>query len=254
MSLQEKSPEKQSMLPPEGSGGDRRAEARVFAVSSVTPASQPLPERPYYEAVADFLGGPIESCSSYHGRLITLDSESRGLEDRSHPLIGALHAAFMSHRPVCLSPDILWLTLTQGLAHHINANAEALRGQVVRHEGKLTIKVRRDDLVKGSPENPWPEVFRGFSEAILDHLGPTHGLIVADFSTTGPVERAASEVVLLDAMQSYFCYELHTMCGIPSITLEGTVEDWRSILRRVQAWEQFGLEWWIRPLLPILEQ
>jgi hypothetical protein len=77
---------------------------------------------------------------------------------------------------------------------------------------------------------------------------------VADFSTTGPVERAASEVVLLDAMQSYFCYELHTLCGIPSITLEGTVEDWQSIVRRVQAWEQFGLEWWIRPLLPILEQ
>jgi hypothetical protein len=254
MRLQEDNPGKQSMLPAESPGGDRRAEARVFAVSSVTPANQPLPERPYHEVVTDLLGGPIEACSSYHGRLVTLDSESEGLEDRSHPLIGALHAAFMSHRPVCLSPDILWLTLTQGLAHHINANAETLRPQFVRHEGKLTIEVRRDDFVKGSPENPWPEVFRAFSEAILDHLGPTHGLIVADFSTTGPVERAASEVVLLDAMQSYFSYELHTACGIPSITLEGTVEDWQSVVRRVQAWERFGLGWWIRPLLPILEQ
>jgi hypothetical protein len=234
--------------------GDRRAEARTFAVARVIPASEPLPERPYHEVVADFLGGPVESCSSYHGRLVDLDGQHAYGRDRSHPLIGALHTAFISHRPVCLSPDIVWLTLTQGLAHHINANAERLRCQFVRHDGKLTVMVRRDDFVKASPENPWPEVFGDFSDAIRSYIGPAHGLLVADYSTTGPVERAASEVVLLDAMQPYFCYELHTLCGIPSITLEGTVEDWRSMARRVQAWEQFGLEWWVRPLLPVLEQ
>jgi hypothetical protein len=160
----------------------------------------------------------------------------------------------MSHRPICLSPDIIWLTLTQGLANHINMHAESLRSQFVQHAGQLTITVRRDDFVKGSPENPWPEVFGEFSEAIRDHIGKAHDLIVADFSTTGTVERAASEVVLLDAMQSYFCYELHTLCGIPSITLEGTVEDWQSMVRRVQGWAQWDLEWWVRPLLPVLEQ
>jgi hypothetical protein len=217
-------------------------------------ATEPLPEKPYHEAVADLLRGPIESCSSYRGRLVTLSDVNRFEVDGAHPLIGALHAAFMSHRPVCLSPDIIWLALTQGLAHHINTHAESLRQQFVGHAGQLTITVRRDDFVKGSPENPWPEVFGKFSEAIRDHIGEAHGLIVADFSTTGAVERAASEVVLLDAMQPYFCYELHTICGIPSITLEGTVEDWQSMVRRVQGWEQWGLGWWVRPLLPVLEQ
>jgi hypothetical protein len=169
-------------------------------------------------------------------------------------LIGTLHAGFSSHRPVALSPDIIWLTICQGLAHHVNANAEALRRRLVKHEGKLRLVVRRDEFVKGSPENPWPEVFAEFSTAIRAHLGDAHRLIVADFSTTGPVERSASEVVLLDAMQAFFSYEVHTLCGIPSITLEGTAEDWQKIARRVREFARFDLAWWIEPLQPVLEE
>jgi len=219
----------------------------AFAVSRVSAATSPLPEQAYHAAVGDFLDGPVEACSNYRGQLVA--------NVRSHPLIAALHGAFSSHRPVCLSPDVIWLTLTQGLAHHVNANAEQLRHQFVSHEGKLTIEVRRDDFVKGSPENPWPEVFSEFSAAVRSHVGEqTHQLIVADFSTTGPVERAASEVVLLDAMQSFFSYELHTLCGIPAITLEGTVEDWRAIEGRVEAFGRFGLQWWVDAIRPILNQ
>jgi hypothetical protein len=218
----------------------------TFAVSDVAPAKTPLPEAPYHQAVADFLTGPVEACTHYHGRLVA--------HVRSHPLLAALHAAFCQHRPVCLSPDILWLTLTQGLAHHVNAHAEQLRDQLVGHDGKLKIAVRRDDFIKGSPENPWPEVFGEFSRALRGHLGEAHALIVADFSTTGPVERAASEVVLLDAMQAFFNYEVHTLCGIPAITLEGTVEDWRALAVRVEGFGRLGLDWWVEPLRPVLRQ
>ena len=219
---------------------------RTFAVTDVVPATEALPIVPYHQAVADFLGGQIESCSQYHGQLVAFFG--------GHPLIGALHAAFASHRPIRLSPDIVWLTLTQGLAHHINANAEQLRHHFVQHEGKLKITVRRDDFVKGSPENPWPEVFSEFSETIRDHIGDAHALIVADFTTTGPVERAASEIVLMDAMQSFFSYDFVTLCGIPSMTLEGTAEDWRKIAGRVREFSRFDLGWWVESLEPVLEQ
>jgi len=220
--------------------------SRTFSVSDVSVATEPLPELPYHEAVANFLCGPVESCSRYHGKLVA--------NVVSHPLIAALHGAFTTHRPVTLSPDIIWLTMTQGLATHINQNSESLRRQFVSHDGKLTIKVRRDDFIKGSPENPWPEVFSAFSDQIHDYIGDSYDLIVADFSTTGALERAASEVVLLDSMQSYFEYELHTLCGIPTITLEGTVADWESIASRVEKFSEFGLEWWISSLRPILKQ
>jgi len=212
----------------------------------VTPATEPLPVIPYHQAATEFLGGQVESCSQYRGQLVA--------DVRFHPLIEALHRAFATHRPVCLSPDIIWLTLTQGLAYHVNANAEQLRHHFVRHDGKAKISVRRDDFAKGSPENPWPEVFNEFSAAIQDHIGDAHGLIVANFSTTGPVERVASEVVLMDAMQAYFTYEVRTLCGIPSITLEGTQDDWQLVAHRARGFRCFGLDWWVAALEPLLTQ
>jgi hypothetical protein len=41
--------------------------------------------------------------------------------------------AYAGHRPVALSPDMIWLMICQGVAHHINANAEQLRPQFVKH-------------------------------------------------------------------------------------------------------------------------
>lgn len=93
----------------------------------------------------------IESCSQYRGRLVAFIN--------FHPVVAAIHYAFNEHRPLCLSPDIILLLISQGLTNHINANAKQLRPQFVKHEGKIKIEVRRDDFVKGSPENPWSEVF-----------------------------------------------------------------------------------------------
>ena len=219
---------------------------QTFAVSDVTPATTPLPVIPYHEAATEFLGGQVLSCSQYHGELVA--------NVQLHPLIEALHTAFATHRSVSLSPDIIWLTLTQGLAHHINANAEQLRHEFVQHEGTSGIIVRRDDFLKGSPENPWPEVFHEFSAAIRERIGDTYDLIVANFSTTGPIERAAFEIVLMNSMQAYFSYELHTQCGIPSLTLEGTLQDWQEIAGRVRAFRRFGLDWWVTSLEPLLNQ
>lgn len=220
--------------------------SNTFEVSEVALATKPLRKWPYPKAVSAFLSRPIEACSKYDGELVA--------NVGNHSLIVAMHLAYGKHYPLVLSPDILWLTITQGLAQHIKKNAESLRHKFVSHQGKLRIKVVRDDFVKGSPDNPWPEVFAEFSERVREHIGESHDLIVADFSTTGPVERAASEIVLLDAMQSYFNYDFLSICGIPSITLEGTVDDWESIATRAQALAEYDLDWWIDPLMPILRQ
>jgi hypothetical protein len=234
-----------------------------FAVTGVTPATTALEEIPYRDAVGCLLTKrpsrwaepeasapahrPIEACSRYHGKLVA------GVA--FHPVVAAIHLAYHDHRPLILSPDAVWLLIAQGFANHVNANAEEMRPQLVSHAGKATIIVRRNDFFKGSPENPWAEVFDEFSTCIRGHLGAqTHDLLLPTFSTTGAVERAAAQVVLLDAMQSYFSYEVHTYCGIPRIGLEGTVEDWQRLAERVRGFERFGLGWWVSALGPILDE
>jgi hypothetical protein len=150
---------------------------------------------------------------------------------------------------------MVWLLLVQGLAAHINVHAEELRGRFVRHDGQRELCVERDDFCPGSPENPWPEVFAAFSARVAEHVGPkTHNFFVPTFSTTGPTERAAFEVTLLDAMKSYFRYGLRFVCGIPSITLEGTPADWQEVAARAEWLGSVGLGRWRDALRPVLRQ
>jgi hypothetical protein len=173
---------------------------------------------------------------------------------REHGLLETVGLAYGMHYPLVLTPDAIWLSIAQGFAIHVKENAERLRGKFVRHQGRAEIRVRRDDFVKGDPRNPWPEVFGAFSDGIAAHIGRQRDLVVCDFSTTGPFERAASEIVLMDAFQKYFKYVLETMCGIPEITLEGTPGDWRSIARRVRVLEEYELSWWTDALGPVIAQ
>ena len=188
----------------------------------------------------------VEACARYHGKLLA------GVD--SHPVIAAAHHAFMYHRPLCLSPDTIWLLICQAVAQHVSARSEELRHHFVRHERKLLIEVRRDHFIKGSPENPWSEVFHEFSLRIRSHVGEVVERFIPRFTTTGPVEQAAAEIVLLDAMQSYFEYRAGSLCGIPSITLEGTPEDWNDLADRALGFKEFGLGRWLDILSPILDQ
>ncbi|MGO9465079.1 MAG: DUF4419 domain-containing protein [Isosphaeraceae bacterium] len=226
----------------------------TFLVSDVAPATTALEEVPYKEAIETLLKTAVpsrrsrlvEACARYHGQLIA------GVP--FHPAVAAAHRAFMDHRPLCLSPDTIWLMICQGVANHVNANAEELRSRFVSHEGKIQISVRRDDFVKGSPENPWADAIEELTQKVREHIGSAFDLFRPAFTTTGRVEKAAAAVVLLDAMQSYFDYDIETFCGIPAITLEGTPEDWQDVADRAERFGSLDLEWWLEPLRAVLHQ
>jgi uncharacterized protein DUF4419 len=175
-----------------------------------------------------------------------------------HQFVGAVGRSFKNHFPLILSPDSVWITISQGLANHINQHAEDVRKKFVAHEGKVQIVIRRDNFIKGAKDNDWEGAFEEFSARIKEHIGPSnHEMIVGDFSTTGVVEKAASEVVLMDAMKSYFTYGCMTCCGIPDIELTGTVEDWENLQAKVQKWVFEGpanLSWWTTPLKRVLAE
>ena len=147
------------------------------------------------------------------------------------------------------------MCIAQGLSSHVNANADKLRKMFVQHEGRETLTVRRDDFVKGDPNNPWPEVFDEFYKQIRQYVGAeTHDLLTPDFTTTGPNEKAAAQVVLMDTLKDYLEFEIETLCGIPEITLEGTLDDWKKLRDKTLGLAKYDLDWWIKPLMPILDQ
>lgn len=173
--------------------------------------------------------------------------------DDDHAFVTAVHDAFYLHHPLILSPDVVWLTLARGFALHVNLHAEQLRHRFVKHDGKEKIVIERRDFLPGR-DNPWPEAFGAFSEQIGRRVGKLRDFLRCGFSTTGPIERAASDLLVMDAFQTYFEYELMCGCGIPAVTLTGTADDWKSVRDRAALFGEFGLETWARALDPVLRQ
>ena len=220
----------------------------AFEVSSVKKESKPLERVDYERALTRLLGG-VKPESRYQPCGVPVSS------GRIHAFVDALHMAFAYHYPLTITPDHIWMCVAQGFSTHVNTNADKLRKKFVTHEGKKTIVVERDDFVKGDPKNPWPEVFDEFSEQIREHIGDeTHNLLTPEFTTTGPNEKAASQVVLMDTMKNYFEYTVCTLCGNPEIVLEGTVDDWKKLREKTLSLAQYDLDWWIEVLKPILDQ
>jgi hypothetical protein len=219
--------------------------SRTFTVSKVAPATQRRPALDRTRVLPDLVRHRVEQMWASDAHLVSCTDV--------HPLVQMAHDAFYEHRPIALSPDAIWFCIAQGFAQHVNLNVERLRSRFVKHEGKVKLLVERLDFVIGQP-NPWPEAFAVFSDQIASHVGKLRDLVVADFSTTGPIERAASEVVLMDAFQGYFEYEMLCGCGIPEITLLGTPADWRSVRQRAAMLGELDLEPWTRALLPVLDR
>lgn len=160
--------------------------------------------------------------------------------------IDAIYRSFESHVPLTLSPDHVWLVLAQGFATHVKQNAEELRARFVPFDGKKNIVVRRDaGFMPGNADNDWSGVVDELAQQLGEHVGEARKrLVVNNFSTTTNVERIASSITLLDAMSPFFTYELMTLCGIPRITLLGTVDDWRDVYTRARALCEFVDGWW----------
>ncbi len=174
-----------------------------------------------------------------------------------HPLIAAAAFAFKAHYPLTLSPDMLWLTILQGVAEHVNSQAESLRHRLVQHESKIELVVPTN--LTGLPAND-PQVealISDFLRRLRVHLVPgKQFLLEPEFSTTTSVARVARGVAFMEIVKPYFDYVFSCICGIPSITLQGTSEDWAKVHLGVQSLHESDLDltWWTAALLPLTDQ
>src|SRR5579871_5756068 len=94
----------------------------TFDVDNVRPASSALPEVAYKDAIIALLqrhASSLESWSQSAVPLIAVSRQAAGV----HPFLLTVNRTYAEHRPLILSPDMIWLLILQGVALHINADA-----------------------------------------------------------------------------------------------------------------------------------
>ena len=144
-----------------------------------------------------------------------------------------LLTSYAEHRPVVITPDIIWTIICQGFSRHINMDPEKYRHMLVSHEGKMGLEVRRSSDGEFTTQD-WEDIIRDFAVQIEQNTqGTIASSLIADFSTTGPIEAVSSRITLMSTVKEYFEFVVVNMiCGIPYITLKGTQQDWRLIRER----------------------
>ena len=162
--------------------------------------------------------------------------------------------AYADHRPLVLSPDMVWLIISQGFSRYVNAHAEEMRYLMVSHEDKMELVVNCDNTLL--PDADWEELLNDFSTSIATYTkGELADLMTANFTTTGITERIASQISLMDVVKQYFIYtNISASCGIPSITLTGTPEDWQKVQEKARCLRKYNLEKWSDDLVAILKE
>lgn len=190
-------------------------------------------------------GDPSQRVLEGSGELWSLDGV--------HPLIGAVFVAFAKHRPLVLTPDAIWLTITQGVAQHVRDHADTLRSRLVRHARSKAAAIELD----AEPASPadWGLAIDKLRAALAEDIGDGRAKrFECTFSTSTPTDLLASQVIFLDAWSPYYHYESKVVCGIPDITLLGTPADWREIQTRLDLLDELDLAHWSSRLRPIIRE
>ena len=158
--------------------------------------------------------------------------------------------AYAHHRPIVLTPDAMWILICHGFSQFVNHDPDKYRDYLVNHQGKETL------LIRTTPETTTAEKVEKFATLIgKETNGELAEVMTCNFSTSGMIERMVSQIVLMDAVKPYFDYLEELMgCGIPSVTLEGTPDDWKLLREKTQKLGEYGVKEWTDKLDPILAE
>ncbi|MCO5578965.1 hypothetical protein L7F22_032816 [Adiantum nelumboides] len=174
-----------------------------------------------------------------HGVLQSSPVSPLSFQPSDHGFVRAVFRAYSHHHNLVIRPDDVWLAILVQFGFYVNTNAEAFRSLFVAHQGKKELTVSQIGSL-GSAD---------YARFVLDMVSQlranTTDLSFCDwvlprFSTTTHDDTIVASVALMATMKKYFDYKLRLCCGIPQVTLAGTVQDWEEIDMRIDRLETGG--------------
>ncbi|CAB1115585.1 unnamed protein product [Ectocarpus sp. CCAP 1310/34] len=165
-----------------------------------------------------------------------------GLARAEKGLLSAIFTAYDTHCNLVISPDDVWLTILAQFCAYVNKNAEGLRDRIVQHEGKKALIVVSDGTLRTTAD--YPRMIRDLLGLIRQNIKSPE---LADwfrpgFSTTTERDEVCAAATAMASLQNYFEFRMRRGCGIPSVTLRGTVRDWKLLREKVERLLEFEVD------------
>jgi len=167
--------------------------------------------------------------------------------------VDTVFSCYNSHHNLILRPDDVWTAIMVQFSFYVNKEAEKFRGKFVDFEGKKTLSVGIPGTLRTAPYSLFVKLMT--KEIDRNLVDPdVKSWILPAFSTTTDTDLVTCGIVFMATMKKYFDYVCYLTCGIPNVTLEGTVEDWENILLRLKKLKEYELKWWYDLLKPIVKE
>lgn len=151
-------------------------------------------------------------------------------------MLQAYHA-YSAHHHLRIRPEDVWFAILTQITFYINAHAEELRSFFVAHQGKKKLQAVSDIADFALLAVQMGEII---GNNVVDPK--LRDWVLPGFSTTTYTDTVVGSVLFMGAMQKYFSYGFKVTCGLPSVTLLGSVGDWEDILRRLDRLDTLGDE------------
>lgn len=204
-----------------------------------------------------------QSCRAESGessRIIQSSISPKTFEDAQvassdNGFVKAVWHAYSYHHHLTIRPDDIWFAILSQLNFYINAHSEDLRSYFVDHDGKKELVVKEVGTIDTVD---FGLLARRMTSLLDQNIKDPNfrDWIMPTFSTRTVDDRTTASVLMMGSLQAYFSYTMMRMCGIPSVTLLGTQEDYEDILRRLDKLPSLGPETsdWAMLLRPILRR
>ena len=125
-------------------------------------------------------------------------------------------------------PEDILLCITRICSDYVNEVPELCRKLFVEHEGKKTLSVNIDEIPPVDGKDKWDSVIEKWNDLVKSTVKDDSFMknMTCDFSTSTYVDKICSMIQIMDTTKSYLAFECRAMCGIPSVKLYGSYEDW----------------------------
>jgi len=154
----------------------------------------------------------------------------------TYGFISSVLNAYNGHHNLVLRPDDVWHAILIQFSFYVNANAETLRDKFVK-EKQLEVEIPGSLFTVDVDTFARKMVNELMSKNLKD--ATVTEFLIPKFTTTTDTDRIVAAISVVSKLQAHFKYKSSSACGIPEVTLLGTVQDWRNLRSKIDRLPQY---------------
>jgi len=147
---------------------------------------------------------------------------------------GAIQA-WSDHLHLIIGPELVWLTILTQLTFYMRTHPAEVR-DVYDFDSRPPVSM-------GEPPD-WYLITVSFYGSVMNRFKSeaAYEFLRPYFSTTNDDHLLTTHFILLGFEKTEFVFERPILCGLPSVTLQGTLTDWEDLLHKLDHFHTLGPE------------